>query len=338
MGSSPGNRKTRFVGAVVLLSRTIKFYSLVAIILLLSIAICGCSLRPSTSPTVTPTLNASAGTLYVHFIDVGQGDSMLVKAGDRCMLIDGGPTAAGQTVTSYLKSQGIQKIDVLVSTHPHEDHIGGLLTILNEFPVKQVIDSGQVHTTQTYENYLTLIDQKDIPYKVGERGQIINLSSNVKIEILSPPASMFGSDLNQNSIVLQVTYGNVKFLFMGDAGFIAEDNLMSSGYDLKSDVLKVAHHGSKYSTSTAFLSRVKPAVSVIEVGQNTYGHPAPETLARLQDAGTKIYRTDINGNITVTTDGTIYTVATQYPSQGAIQKELSIDLFQVITDTLRLYS
>jgi competence protein ComEC len=276
--------------------------------------------------------------LSVHFIDVGQGDSMLIKAGNQSMLIDGGPTTEGQTVTSYLKSQGVQTIDILVSTHPHEDHIGGLLTVLNEFPVKQVIDSGQVHTTQTYENYLMLIDQKDIPYSVGERGQAINLSSNVKIEILSPPSSMYESDLNQNSIVLRVTYGNVKFLFMGDAGFTAEDGLMSSGYDLKSDVLKVAHHGSKYSTSAAFLSQVRPAISVIEVGQNAYGHPAPETLALLQDAGTKIYRTDINGNITVTTDGTVYTVTTQYPSQVSIQKDLSIDIFQVITDPPRLYS
>ncbi len=208
----------------------------------------------------------------------------------------------------------MEALDVVVSTHPHADHIGGLITILKKFPVKQIIDSGQVHTTQTYEQYLTLIDQKNIPYTVGEMGQSINLSPKVRVEILGPSGTEKGVGLNENSIVIKLTYHNVSFLFMGDAGFPEEKSIMSSGADLKSDVLKVPHHGSKYSSSAAFLSKVHPEVSVIEVGKNNdYGHPSPRTLSRLNKVGSVVYRTDIDGNVVVTSDGNDFTVITQNP-------------------------
>jgi competence protein ComEC len=267
-----------------------------------------------TSFSATGTL--SKDILTVHFIDVGQGDSMLIQIDNRTMLIDGGPRKAGNTLASYLKSQRVQALDFIVSTHPHADHIGGLLTVLRQFPVGQVIDSGQAHGTQTYEQYLTLIDRKNIPYTVGEAGQLINLSPNVCAEIIGPVGNLSGGDLNENSIVVRLSYHNVSFLFTGDAGFPEERAIMASGADLRSDVLKVPHHGSKYASSAAFLSKVRPEVSIIEVGENNYGHPSPKTLDRLWKHGSSIYRTDINGNIVVTTDGNSFTVTPEYPLPG----------------------
>jgi beta-lactamase superfamily II metal-dependent hydrolase len=201
-------------------------------------------------------------------------------------------------------------LDLLVATHPHEDHIGGLIDILNDIPIKQVLDSGQTHTAPSFENYLNLIDRKNIPFSIAERGQTIDLDPSLKIEVLSPTSTPF-DDLNENSIVLKVTYNKVSFLFMGDAGFEAEDSIMAAGYDMKSTVLKVGHHGSSSSTGTSFLREVRPEVEVIEVGAgNDYGHPTQKTLSALQNTGSKLFRTDLDGNIVITTDGQIYTVTT----------------------------
>jgi competence protein ComEC len=248
--------------------------------------------------------------LSVHFLDVGQGDSIFLQFNNKNVLIDAGDQDSGQTVESYLRSHGVSSLDLVVATHPHSDHIGGLITILNDIPIKQVLDSGQVHTTQTYENFLTLVDQKNIPFAVAERGQTIDLDPSLKIEVLSPQATPFPSDLNQNSVVLKVTYNKISFLLAGDAGFEAEDS-MAAGYDLKSTVLKVGHHGSSSSTGISFLSEVRPEVAVIEVGAgNAYGHPTSKTLSALQNTGSKVYRTDLDGNIVITTDGQSYSVST----------------------------
>ncbi len=259
-----------------------------------------------------PNAPAATGNVSVHFIDVGQGDSILVRAGDRTMLVDGGRRVEGPRLASYLKGQGVTSIDVLVSTHPHADHIGGLLTILNEFPVKRVVDSGIPHPSQTYESYLTLIDRLDIPYTVAEAGQAIGLGPSVKVDILAPPSPRNKGGINENSIVLKITHDNVAFLLMGDAGIPEEDYLMASGYDLKSDVYKVPHHGSRYSASVSFISKVRPEASVIEVGPNKYGQPAPLMLELLEGAGSTVYRTDQNGNVVVTSDGRGFTVTPQY--------------------------
>ncbi len=254
---------------------------------------------------------SASENLTVHFIDVGQGDSELLQFAGKNVLIDAGTKDMGPRVESYLSGHGVSSLYLVVATHPHDDHIGGLLNILNDLPVGQVLDSGQVHTTQTYENFLTLVDQKNIPFAVAERGQTIDLDPRLKIEVLSPPATLFAKDLNQNSVVLKVTYNKVSFLFMGDAGVVAENSIKAAGYDLKSDILKVGHHGSSSSSSQAFLSRVTPTSSIIEVGAgNAYGHPTSKTLSALQNTGTKIYRTDLDGNIVITTDGQTYTVTT----------------------------
>jgi len=261
------------------------------------------------------TVSASEN-LTVHFIDVGQGDSELLQFAGKNVLIDGGTPDMGSRVESYLRTYGVSSLYLVVATHPHDDHIGGLLTILNDLLVGQVLDSGQTHTSQTFQNYLNLIDRKNIPFSTAERGQTIDLDTRLKIEVLSPPATHFaGDDLNQNSVVLKVTYNKVSFLFMGDAGFVAENSIMAAGYDLKSDVLKVGHHGSSSASGSAFLAKVKPTSSIIEVGAgNDYGHPTQATLGALQNTGSKIYRTDTNGNIVVTTDGQTYSVSTSKQS------------------------
>lgn len=302
-------------------ARVVLIFLIVACLL-----VAGCvSLAPSGTPApgqgtpgpaITPALPAGAanGTVEVHFLDVGQGDSVLVRNGNRTMLVDGGTIDAGPAVAAYLKSQGIGTIDVVVSTHPHADHIGGLLTVLESFPVKTVYDTGIPHTTRTYEGYLTLIDQKNIRFVVPQRGDTIDLGPGVTVRVLSPPPGGVGagSDLNENSMVLKITHGSVSFLLMSDAESEAENTMLESGHDLKSQVLKVGHHGSRSSSGKAFLKAVDPQVSVIEVGDdNPYNHPAPATLDRLYAIGSEVYRTDRDGNVVVTSDGKGITVSAQ---------------------------
>lgn len=251
-------------------------------------------------------------TFTAHFMDVGQGDSILLKFRGKNVLIDGGTQEMGPRISSYLKRHGVKGLDLVVSTHPHSDHIGGLLIVLKEFPVRLVLDSGEPHTSRTYENFLILIDQMNIPYKVAEAGQVVKLDPDIKIRVLSPQKEHFKDDLNQNSIVLLVTYDKVSFLLASDAGLEAERVMVASGFDLNSQILKVGHHGSRYSSSPAFLEQVTPEVSIIQVGKdNDYGHPSLRAIKLLQDIGSTIYRTDLNGDIVVVTDGARYCVIPQ---------------------------
>jgi competence protein ComEC len=264
------------------------------------------------SAIIVGIASATTNNLTIHFLDVGQGDSELIQFNGKNVLIDGGEQDMGPRVESYLRDHEVSSLDLLVATHPHDDHIGGLLTILNDIRINQVLDSGQVHTTSTFEDFLNLIDQKNIPYTAAERGQTIDLDPRLKIEVLSPPATHFSDDLNQNSVVLKITYNKVSFLLMGDAGIEAENSLLSSGYNLQSTVLKVGHHGSSSSCSPTFLNEIRPEIAVIEVGvNNDYGHPTEKTLGALQSAGSRVYRTDLDGNIVVTTDGQSYSVSTE---------------------------
>ena len=248
--------------------------------------------------------------LTVHFLDVGQGDSILIEYNNKSMLIDSGESDQGEVVSDYLKNEGISTLDYVVATHPHSDHIGGMNDILNNFQIDHFIDSGYVHTTETYEDMLTTIDQKDIPFEEAQAGQTISFDPAVDIEILNP-GTTYSDDLNENSVVLKVTYNNTSLLLMGDAGLETEERIMKAGYDIDSDILKVGHHGSQSGSGETFISTVSPEVSVIEVGAgNSYGHPDAEILERLQ-AASKVYRTDLDGTVTVTTDGSNYTVTTQ---------------------------
>ncbi len=262
---------------------------------------------PITQNTITP----SGQNLTVHFLDVGRGDSILLEYDGKSILIDAGESDQGEVVSDYLKDQGISKLDYVVATHPHSDHIGGMVDVLNNFKVEHFIDSGYPHTSKTYENMLTTIDQKNIPFTTPKRGDKIDFASGINVEVLNPGTTYYSDDLNQNSIVLKVTDGKVSFLLMGDAGLEAENDIMKEGYDVDSDILKVGHHSSRTASGKTFISAVSPEVSVIEVGKgNDYGHPHAEVLERLQKVS-KVYRTDLDGTVTVSTDGSTYSVTTQ---------------------------
>ncbi|HHV61079.1 MAG TPA: MBL fold metallo-hydrolase [Firmicutes bacterium] len=287
----------------------------------------GCKLEPANTAAAfagsspnSPAAGAAPApaALSVHFIDVGQGDSILITVRNgKTMLVDGGDIDAGVRVVNYLKKQKVKQIDVMVSTHPHLDHIGGLIKVLAEFPVKQVYDSGMVHTTRTFERYLTLIDKKNIPFKLARRGHVIELGAGVQARILSP-AEPLPEDVNNCSVVMRIEYGNIALLLEGDAGAATEGEMISSHQPLAAQVLKVGHHGSRTSSTTLFLDEVKPEVAIISCGAgNPYGHPHPGTIAALGARGVKIYRTDVNGTIVVETDGKTYKIIPEIISERA---------------------
>ena len=232
------------------------------------------TLTPEIIPTNTSApseTTAPVGDLIVHFIDVGQGDAILVITPDkRTALIDGGETNTG--IVQYLKSIGITHLDLVVATHPHSDHIGGLVQVLQAIPVDKVVTNGVPYTTLTYEHFLDAISTSKAKYIEVKRGDSIPLGS-LNFAVLSPIDNT-NSDINNGSIVLRLVYGKVSFLFTGDAQVAAEDSMLSSGLDVSATILKVAHHGSRSGTNSAFLAAVKPQVAIYSAGLgNDYGHP-----------------------------------------------------------------
>ncbi|HYK72417.1 MAG TPA: S-layer homology domain-containing protein [Pseudoneobacillus sp.] len=255
-------------------------------------------------------MDKNVNELAAHFIDVGQGDSsLIVTPSGKTILIDGGRITAGEKVVSYLKKAGITSIDLLVATHPDADHIGGLLDVLSEFPVKKVLDSGAQHTTDTYLDYLTLIRQKNILFEVAKEGSTIPLDNDIQITVLN--SGNGSDDLNASSIVLKITFGQINFLYTGDAD-VGQEYEMATNYNVEAEILKVGHHGSNTSSSQLFINEVKPKVSILSYGaDNSYGHPTSEVVNRLKAAGSNLYSTAISGDIIVKTDGKIYQVSTQ---------------------------
>lgn len=281
-------------------------------ILLSCIAVTGCLSDlgiPDIGPRGSSHQAENDGKLSAYFLDVGQGDSSLIIFGNTTILIDAGEIEMGDRVVSDLKELGVTRIDLLVATHPHSDHIGGMQKVLDNFPVGKVLDSGMPHPSALYERFLETIDKKNIPYKVAVQDDTIDLDPALRIVVLSPPEKQFGDDLNTNSIILRISYGTINFLFTGDAGSEAETALAKSGYALDAQILKVGHHGSMHSSSPAFIARVHPETAIISLGRdNPYGHPHKQAIDTLTDAGATIYRTDRDGTILVRSDGISYAV------------------------------
>lgn len=246
--------------------------------------------------------------MRVHFIDVGQGDSILVQSPEGAtMLIDGGYGGSG--TLAYLQAQGIQRIDVMVASHPHADHIGGLVEVLQSLPVGAVWTSGASHTTGTFEQFLDAIAEARVSYHEARPGDTIECGSLAFVVVHSEARA---PELNDTSLVLHLQHGQVSFLFTGDAEQASETAMLREvAEQLPSTVLKVGHHGSSTSSSPAFLGAVRPQVAVYSAGRNnSYGHPHAETIRNLQAAGAQIYGTDKHGTVVIDTDGATYTVTT----------------------------
>lgn len=254
----------------------------------------------TTDPADTPE---AEGELKVHFLDVGQGDSILITTGSDAMLIDVSDRDSGSVVVNYLKKQGVERLKYLILTHPHADHIGGAAEVINAFEIEKIIMPKAEHTTKTFENLLVTIRSKGMKITTPVPGDEYELGSS-RFKILAPNSSNYES-LNDYSVVIRLTFGNTAFLFTGDAESTSESQILSKNFEVKSDVLKVGHHGSASSTSERFLKSVSPKYAVISVGRgNSYGHPTQEVLERLNSYGVKIYRTDEEGIIVATSDGT----------------------------------
>ena len=239
--------------------------------------------------------------LKVHFLDVGQGDSIFIELPtNETILIDASIKDASDKIIKYLKEENGSKIDYVFATHPHSDHIGGMSAVIKAFDIGQIYMPKAVTTTKTYENLLLTIKDKNLKIKTAKAGNTIIDTDDLKLVVLAPNQDSYES-LNNYSIVLKLTYKEKSFLFTGDAETLSEKEITG---DVEADVLKVGHHGSRTSTSQAFLNKVNPSYAVISVGlNNDYKHPHQEVLDRLEKKNIKIYRTDQNGDIIFTTDG-----------------------------------
>jgi len=262
-------------------------------------------------------VGAGPARLSITVLDVGQGDAIVVRGpSGQTLLIDGGGDVEGhpsgfdvgaRRVVPALRRMGIRRIDVVILTHPHEDHAGGLGAVLQNFTVGLVLDSGFPHPAPAYARFRALIGARRVPYRPARRGMALDLGDGMRLEVLLPEEPLItgsGSDVNLNSIVARLTYGRVAALLTGDMEALNESQLLDLGDDVRSAILKVAHHGSDTGTTEAFVDAVRPALAVISVGaMNPFGHPAPDTLAVLEEWGAAVYRTDRDGAVTIETDG-----------------------------------
>ena len=256
------------------------------------------TLPPETAAPTEPELDG----LTVHFIDVGQADCALLECDGEFAIIDGGNSEDGEDVVEYLAEQGVQELALVVGTHPHEDHIGGLPHVLDAYPAENVWSSEIPYSNSITRAFQNAVASQKLPLYVPEIGEVFQLG-DATITMIGP-VHMNYEDVNNISLVLMVQYGDVRFLFTGDMERDAETELLDSGADVKADVLKVGHHGSYTSTSYRFLREVAPAYGVISVGAaNDYGHPHDDPMSRLKDAEVTIYRTDKMYDIVAVTDG-----------------------------------
>lgn len=261
----------------------------------------------SSAETPSDTLlSLGVNTLTVHYLDVGQGDSIFIELpSGGCMLIDASTADRGAEICTYIKSLGYSRIDYLIATHPHADHIGGMLDVINNFDIGCVYMPSAAATTKTYENFLSALIEKQIQVSEARAGVNI-IRGELSAELLAP-SETDSDDLNNSSAVLKLSYGDNAFLFMGDAEKESEEAIMAA-FDsgvIDSDVIKIGHHGSDTSSTFGFIAAVSPEYAVISCGAgNSYGHPSAQTLETLMSLGVTVFRTDIDGTVKLQSDGT----------------------------------
>jgi competence protein ComEC len=252
-------------------------------------------------------LTPSSDRLTVTVMDVGQGDAILIEdpAGHR-ILIDGGPS--GRAISEALGRETPfwdKRVDLVVLTHPEEDHLNGLVTVLERYDVEHILASPVASDSAAYDAWRQAVEHEGAPYYEAAPGEWFDLGRGARLDVLAPPTDLIEdgeAKLNNNSVVLRLTWGGVSFLLPGDLEKAGEEALLREGEDLRSTVLKVAHHGSADATGDPLLAAVRPAVAVISVGEdNWFGHPSPQVLERLEDS--LVYRTDLNGRVKLSTDG-----------------------------------
>ena len=263
--------------------------------------------------TETETEKTTAGDLNpyfaVHYIDVGQGDAALVICDGKTMLIDGGRPRASSIIYTYLKNLNIDRLDYIVASHADDDHIGGLSAPLAKMKVDAVLAPHTEADTRSWQSLAAKTAEQGLSVTHPKAGEHLAFGSS-DIAFYGP-ITEDDSDRNNGSIVMKITYGETSFLFTGDAEREEEQQILNAGFDLSATVLKVGHHGSKNSTTYPFLRAIMPKYAIISVGENSYGHPTEDTLSRLRDAGAKIYRTDMQGDIIAASDGKTVTVTTK---------------------------
>ena len=247
-------------------------------------------------------INTNNNLLKVHYLDVGQGDSMFIELpNNETMLIDAAESYQSENIINYLKNLNYQKIDYVIGTHPHTDHIGGLKNIINTFEIGKIYMPKVVSTTKTYESLLMAIKDKNLKINTAKAGTSIIDTDALKINILAPNNSIY-TELNNYSAVTKITYGTTKFLFMGDAEKLSENEIKEN---VTADVIKIGHHGSNTSSSIDFIKKVNAKYGIISVGlNNKYNLPKEETITNWENSGTKIYLTSTNGTIRASSDGT----------------------------------
>ena len=272
------------------------------------------------------TPQPSGDELQVHILNIGQGDSILIIApGGKSVLVDAGTPGSGRVVLDAMKRYGIDQIDLMVATHAHADHIGGADEVMLRTKVTTVLDSKVPNSTKNYEDFLSAIEKTGVKYVAASPGQKFDLGGNATLTVLAPVQPFFtknqlrsgANEPNANSVVARLDYGDFSMLLTGDAEAETEERLMKSGANIKTKVLKVGHHGSRYASSEKFLRQGGFEAAIISDGaENRYGHPSQEALNRFKRLSMKLYRTDLEGEITIISRGAGYEIRTERQATG----------------------
>lgn len=287
---------------------------LLAVIFSTVLISCGKTNQADNSNGKNTTSAESVSGVKIHYIDVGQGDSELIQIDDKNILIDAG--TSDKKALDYLKSIGIKKLDYVIATHPHEDHIGSMDDVIKEYDIGMFYAPKVTQTTKTYENMIKALRDKNLKITVPKVGDALTIG-DATLTFLAPNSEKY-DDMNNYSIVSKLKYGNKSFIFMGDAEDISENEMLKKQLDVQADVLKVGHHGSHSSTTQAYLDKVNPKYAIISCEKNNdYGHPHKETLTKLNEKNINVFRTDLEGTIIATSNGKDITFNTKPVDKAA---------------------